>query len=92
MIRENNSQHLSAGLMAIMLLSLMYSFGTFGLLNLFGVRTLVQVALLGVITLLFIVMRVKFRVDHLMILLLFSGAYVAGSLIFSFQINSLILM
>ena len=69
--------------MAIMLLSLMYSFGTFGLLNLFGVRTLVQVALLGVITLLFIVMRVKFRVDHLMILLLFSGAYVAGSLIFS---------
>ena len=88
MIRENNSQHLSAVLYYAS--EPMYSFGTFG--RTFGVRTLVQVALLGVITLLFIVMRVKFRVDHLMILLLFSGAYVAGSLIFSFQINSLILM
>ena len=90
MIRENNSQHLSAGLMAIMLLSLMYSFfWTFEPLWSSHFRSGGFARSYN-----FTIYRNASEIwgYHLMILLLFSGAYVAGSLIFSFQINSLILM
>tara|TARA_B110001450_G_scaffold256640_1_gene287902 strand:+ start:923 stop:2335 length:1413 start_codon:yes stop_codon:yes gene_type:complete len=90
MIKKNNSQHLNAGVMAIILLSLMYSFGTFGFLNLFGARSIVQMALIAVMTSLFIVMRFSIRVSHLFPIIVFSGTYVIGSLIFSGTIASLV--
>ena len=76
--------------MTVILLCLMYSFGTFGFLNLFGARTIVQVILLGIMTLLFIVMRITFKTDHLIIILVFSGTYFIGSLIHAGQIGSLV--
>ena len=90
MIKKNNSQHLNAGVMAIILLSLMYSFGTFGFLNLFGARSIVQMALIAVITSLFIVMRFRIRVSHFLPIIFFSGTYVIGSLLFSNTIASLV--
>ena len=80
MIKTSNSQYLSAGVMSIILLSLMYSFGTFGFLNLFGARTAVQAILLSIITLLFITMRVRFKNAHFFPLLLFSFTYAFFSL------------
>ena len=86
----NNSRYINATTMAVVILSLMYSFGTFGFLNLFGARSLVQAVLLGVITLLFIVMRVNFRINHLITILVFSVTYIAGSLIFQGRFSSLL--
>ena len=90
MIRKNTSQHLSAGVMAIILLSLMYSFGTFGFLNLFGARSIVQVLLIAIITLVFIVMRIRFRTNHLMPIIVFSGTYIIGSLAFGSAVGGLL--
>ena len=59
-----NKRHLSSGSMTIILLSLMYSFGTFGFLNLLGARTIVQIALIALIAFLavfFIAMNVKLK-------------------------------
>lgn len=80
MIKSSSSQYLSAGFMSVILLSLMYSFGTFGFLNLFGARGLVQALLLSIISLLFITMRVRFKNNHFFLLFLFSFTYIFVSL------------
>lgn len=90
MIEKAYSQHLSPGVMAIIILSLMYSFGTFGFLNLFGARSIVQSLLIGIITLIFVVMRVRFRVSHLLPIIVFSTAYILISLMFQSRIGSLV--
>ena len=79
---KNNSQYLSVAAMAVILLALMYSFGTFGFLNLFGARTIVQAFLIGAITILLIVMRVRFSVTHFFPLIVFSVTYAVGSLVY----------
>ena len=87
---KKNSQHLNAGVMAFILLILMYSFGTFGFLNLFGARSIVQAVVIGIITLLFIVMRVRFKVNHLFTIIVFSGAYSIFSLMSGGPISRLV--
>ena len=90
MIKTSNSQHLSAGAMSIILLGLMYSFGTFGFLNLFGARGIVQAILLSIITLIFITMRVRFKNTHFFPLFLFSFTYAFGILMHGLQIGRLV--
>jgi hypothetical protein len=83
MITNNKSQHLSSAAMAVILLAFMYSFGTFGFLNLFGVRVIVQAFLIATITLLLIVMRVRFSVTHFYPLIVFAVTYSIGSMVYS---------
>jgi hypothetical protein len=90
MVRKNFSYHLSAGVMAIILLSLMYSFGTFGFLNLFGARSIIQLILIGVITLLFIAMRIRISSSHFFIIFIFSATYIICSLMYGGVIGSLV--
>jgi len=85
-----NKRHLSSGSMTIILLSLMYSFGTFGFLNLLGARTIVQIALIALIAFLavfFIAMNVKLKVKHVSLVLVFSSLYAIGTLIHGNQIT-----
>ena len=90
-MRERSiNQYPSAGIMAIILISLMYSFGTFGFLNLFGARSIVQATLLGAVAILFILMRFRFRLIDLLTISMFSIFYVAGSIFYWGQIGSII--
>ena len=82
MIKNNNRQHLSAGVMTTILLSLMYSFGTFGFLNLFGARLIIQMCLIAIIAMSFSAMSVRVRVKHLFPVIVFSGAYATGSFMY----------
>ena len=89
MMMKKNSQHLSAFVMAVILLSLMYSFGTFGFLNLFGARLITQSIVLGIITLLFIFLNVSVKIKYLFLILSFCGTYVVGTFIFGGPIGGL---
>ena len=84
------NQYPSAGIMAIILISLMYSFGTFGFLNLFGARSIVQAALLGAVSILFISMRFRFNLIDFLTISIFSVFYVAGSIFYWGQPGSVI--
>ena len=82
MIEKSNKRYPSAGIMAVVLICLMYSFGTFGFLNLFGARSIIQAVLLGFVTLLFISMRFKFRLVDFLVFSIFSVVYVVGSFVY----------
>ena len=90
MIEKSNKRYPSAGIMAVVLICLMYSFGTFGFLNLFGARSIIQAVLLGFVTLLFISMRFKFRLVDFLVFSIFSVVYVVGSFVYWGQAGSLI--
>lgn len=83
-------RHLSSGVLSITLLSLMYSFGTFGFLNLLGARTVVQISLLTVLAFLFYVMHTKVKVAHFFPVFVFSGLYAVGTLIHGNQLSGLL--
>jgi hypothetical protein len=83
-------RHLSSGILSITLLSLMYSFGTFGFLNLLGARTVVQIVLIPVLACLFFVMHTKVKAAHFFPVFVFSGLYVVGSFIHGKQISGLL--
>jgi hypothetical protein len=68
----------------------MYSFGTFGFLNLLGARTVVQIVLIPVLACLFFVMHTKVKVAHFFPVFVFSGLYVVGSFIHGKQISGLL--
>jgi hypothetical protein len=75
------NQSLGAGLLAFSLLAIMYSFGTFGFLNLFGIRTIVQVLILGLVASLMIALQPRYKSKELLPVLAFFYLYVFGSLI-----------
>ena len=83
-------RHLSSGVLSITLLSLMYSFGTFGFLNLLGARTAVQISLLTVLAFLFYVMHTKIKIAHFFPVFVFSGLYAVGTLIHGKQLSGLL--
>jgi len=85
-----SKQYLSSGVMTVILLGLMYSFGTFGFLNLLGVRTIVQMALIIVLTFFFFMMHTKVKVAHCFYVFVFSSLYVIGGLIHGNQISGLL--
>ena len=74
-------RHLSSGILSITLLSLMYSFGTFGFLNLLGARTVIQILLIIVLACLFYVMHTKVKVAHFFPVFVFSSLYAVGTII-----------
>ena len=86
MIKRN----LSSGILSITLLSLMYSFGTFGFLNLLGARTVVQILLITVLACLFYVMHTKVKVAHFIPVFVFSGLYAVGSIIHGKHLSGLL--
>jgi hypothetical protein len=89
-VETSFNKPLSNGLMAILMLSIMYSFGTFGLLNLFGIRQLVQLALITLVLCLFVIVRPRYKSNIFYPVLLFMGLYAAGGVIYGGQLTSLI--
>lgn len=89
-MEAKRSSRISAGIMAAMLLSLMYSFGTFGFLNLFGARTVVQLFILLIMTLLLFVMHVRVSRRHFFLVVLFSATYATGSLLYGGAVARLV--
>lgn len=85
-----NQRHLSSGVMTITLLSLIYSFGTFGFLNLLGTRTIVQVVLITFIASLFLLMRIKVKPEHFFLVFVFSSLYAFGRVIHGGNIAGLV--
>lgn len=74
------NKHLSTELLSITLLAIMYSFGTFGFLNLLGVRTIIQILLIGLVVSLFVALQPRYKPQDLFPVLFFFGLYAIGSL------------
>jgi hypothetical protein len=88
--KESFNSPLSNSLMAFIMLSTMYSFGTFGLLNLFGIRQLVQAALIAVVFGVFLIVRPSGNVKIIIPAFSFFGLYAIGELIYGGQLTWLI--
>lgn len=74
------NKYLSTGLFTFSLLAIMYSFGTFGFLNLLGARTIVQIFVIGLVSCLFVALQPRYKQQDLFPLLVFFCLYTIGSL------------
>lgn len=90
LLRRQYNINLSNGLIAILMLSIMYSFGTFGLLNLFGIRQEIQILLIGLLSFLFIIVKPRCDTNLAGMVLMFSGLLAIGGLIHSGQLTWII--
>lgn len=75
------NRYLHTGLLSFTLLAIMYSFGTFGFLNLLGARTIVQVFLVGLMASLFVTLQPRYKPQDLFPALAFFCLYAIGSLV-----------
>jgi hypothetical protein len=75
------NKYLSIGLLSFILLAIMYSFGTFGFLNLLGARTIVQISLVGLVASILIELQPQYKPQEVFPALAFFGLYAIGSLI-----------
>ncbi len=78
-MKKFKNQYLSTGLFTFVLLTITYSFGTFGFLNLLGARTIVQIFVIGLVTSLFVVLKPRYKRQDLLMCLGFFFLYVVGS-------------
>lgn len=84
------NRYLTTGLLTFSLLAIMYSFGTFGFLNLLGVRSIVQIFIFGLVVILFIELQPKYKQQELFPVLAFLFLYVIGSLVHSNKISVIV--
>lgn len=77
------NQYLSTGLFTFSLLAIMYSFGTFGFLNLLGARTILQIFVIGLVASLFVALQPRYKQQDLFPVLVFFCLYVIGGLVHS---------
>jgi hypothetical protein len=84
------NQYLTTSLLTFSLLAIMYSFGTFGILNLLGVRTIVQIFIIGLVVILFVSLQSRYKEQELFPVLAFFCLYVIGSLAHGNKISVLV--
>ena len=64
-------------------MAIMYSFGTFGFLNLLDVRTIVQISIIGLLASLFVFLQPRYKLQDVLPCLVFFCLYSIGSLVHS---------
>lgn len=79
--REKFNKPLSNASIVFLMMLIMYSFGTFGLLNLFDIRKVVQIVIIASILFLFIILRPRLKAENIYPTLIFAGAYAVGGFI-----------
>lgn len=84
------NRYLSSGLLSFILLAIMYSFGTFGFLNLLGARSAVQVFLVGFMSYVLVTLEPRYKIQDLFPALAFFCSYAIGSLVHSNNITGLV--
>jgi hypothetical protein len=83
-------RYVSNGLVSFTLLAGMYSFGTFGLFNLFGVRLLVQIVVIGLMANIFVMLPPQYKSQDRFSVVLFFTLFALCSLFYNGQYSSVI--